>query len=67
MERESVLKRKEGGETQIYLDLSFVQGDRYASICIILHADTYFKCSLLKMISLLHSIVLVSLSKVRCP
>jgi hypothetical protein len=38
----------------IHLDLSFVQGDRYGSICILLHADIQFdQYLLLKMLSFL--------------
>jgi hypothetical protein len=36
----------------IYLDMSFVQGDTYGSICILLHADRQLdQDSLLKMLS----------------
>jgi hypothetical protein len=40
----------------IYLDLSFVQGNRYGSICIFLHTDIYMQLDqhhLLKMLSFL--------------
>jgi hypothetical protein len=49
------------------LDLSFVQGDRYGSICILLHADIQLDHHhLLKMLSFFHCIVLASLSKIKC-
>ena len=52
----------------IHLDLSFVQGDRQRSICILLQADIQFQqCHLLKMLSFYHCIILVSSSKTRCP
>ena len=39
----------------IHLDLNFVQGDRYGSICILLHADIQLdQHHLLKMFSLFH-------------
>jgi hypothetical protein len=52
----------------IPLDLSFMQGDTYGSSCILLHAVIQFdQHHLLKMLSFLYCIFLVSLSKVRCP
>ena len=52
----------------IHLDLSFVQGDKYGSICILLHADIQLdQHHLLKMLSFFHCMVLASLSKYRCP
>ena len=48
----------------IHLDLSFVQGDKYGSICILLHADIQLdQHHLLKMLSFFHCMVLASLSK----
>jgi hypothetical protein len=50
----------------IHLDLSFVQGDRYGPICIVLHADIQLiKHHLLKVISVFHCMVLPSLSKIK--
>ena len=41
------------------LDLSFVQGDKYGSICILLHADIQLdQHHLLKMLSFFHYMVL---------
>jgi hypothetical protein len=49
----------------IHLDLSIVQGDRYGSICILLHTDQH---DLLKMLSFVHHRVLAYfLSKIECP
>ena len=51
----------------IHLNLSFVQGDKYGSICILLHADIQVdQHHLLKMFSLFHCMVLGSLSKIVC-
>ena len=51
----------------IYLDLSFVQGDSYGSICILLHDDFQLNLHYLaKMQSLFHRMFLYSLSKIRC-
>jgi hypothetical protein len=48
------------------LDLSFVQGDQYGSICIFLHVDCQLnKHHLLKMLSFFHWIVLAPLSKIK--
>jgi hypothetical protein len=53
----------------IHLDLSFVQGERYGSICILLNADIQLdQHRLLKMLSFFfHCMVLLFLSKIRCP
>ena len=52
----------------IHLDLSYVQGDKYLSICILLHTDNQFdKQHLLKIISFFHCMFLASLSRIRCP
>jgi hypothetical protein len=52
----------------IYLNLSFVQGDKCESICILIHADHQLVSHhLLKMLSFCHCMVLVSLSKIKCP
>ena len=51
----------------IHLDLSYVQGDKYLSICILLHTDNQFdKQHLLKIISFFHCMFLASLSRIRC-
>ena len=51
----------------IYLDLSFVQGDKYGSICVLLNAEIqWYQHHLLKMLSLFHCIFLASLSKIWC-
>ena len=51
----------------IHLDLSFVQGDKYGSICTFLHADIQLdKDHLLKILSFFHCMVLVSLSPIKC-
>jgi hypothetical protein len=48
----------------IHLDLSFVQGDKYGSMCILLHEDIQLdRHNLLKMLSFFHCMVLTSLSK----
>jgi hypothetical protein len=50
----------------IYLDLSFVQGDKNGSICILLHADLQLdQHHLLKMLSFFHYMFLASLSKIK--
>ena len=50
----------------IYLDLSFGHGERYGSICILLHDDIKLcDCHLLKMLSFFHCIILASLTKIR--
>ena len=51
----------------IHLDLSFVHGDRYGSIFILLHVD-FQLCQhhLLNMLSFYHFVFLASLSKIRC-
>ena len=52
----------------IHLDFSFVQGNKYGSICILLHADIQVdQHHLLKMLSFFHCMVLASLSKIKCP
>jgi hypothetical protein len=50
----------------IHLDLSFLQGDKYGSIRILLH-NTYQLCQhhLLKMLSFSHWMVLAPLSKIK--
>ena len=51
----------------IHLDLSFVHGDRYGSIFILLQIDIQFcQHNLLKMLSFFHCILLAPLSKIRC-
>ena len=50
-----------------HLDLSFVHSNRYVSICILIHADIQLcQHNLLKMLSIIHFIILASLSKIRC-
>ena len=50
----------------IHLDLSFVQGDKNGSICILLHADCELNQNhLLKMLSFFPWMVLVPLSKIK--
>ena len=50
----------------IHLDLSFVHGDRYGSIFILLQVDIHFcQHHLLKMLSYFHYILLAPLSKIR--
>jgi hypothetical protein len=52
----------------IHLDLSFVQGNKYGSICILLHADIQLdQHSLLQVLSFFHYMVLASLSEIKCP
>jgi hypothetical protein len=52
----------------IHFDLSFVQGDRYISICILLHADIQLEQHyLLKTLSFFHCMVSNSLPKLKCP
>ena len=48
----------------IHLDLSFVHGDRYGSIFILLHVD--IQHHLLNTLSFFHLIFFASLSKIRC-
>ena len=51
----------------IHLDLSFVHGNRYGSIFILLHVDIQLcQHHLLNMLSFFHFIFLASLSKIRC-
>ena len=51
----------------IHLDLSFVHGDRYESICILLHVDIQLcQHHFLEMLSFFHCIILFSLLKIRC-
>ena len=53
-------------ESLIHLNLSFVQGDRYGSICILLHADIQLgQHHLLKILSFLNCIVLASLLNIK--
>jgi hypothetical protein len=50
----------------IHLDLSFVQGDKNGSICILLHANCQlYQHHLLKMLSFFHWMVFVPLSKIK--
>ena len=50
----------------IHLDLSFVQGDKYGSMCILLHEDIQLdRHNLLKMLSFFCCLVLASLSKMK--
>jgi hypothetical protein len=50
----------------IHLDLSFVQGDKNGSICILLHANCQLsQHHLLKMLSFFHWMVLAPLSKIK--
>jgi hypothetical protein len=52
----------------IHLDLSFVQGDKNGSICILLHADCELdQHHLLKMMSFFYCMVLYSLWKIKWP
>ena len=51
----------------IQLDMSFVHGDRYGSIFMLLQVDIQLcQNHLLKMLSFFHCIILASLSKIRC-
>ena len=51
----------------IHLDQSFVQGNKYGSNCILLHADCQLdQRHLLKMLSFFHCLVLATLSKIKC-
>ena len=51
----------------IHLDLSFVHGDRYGSIFILLHVDIQLcQHHLLNMLSFFHLIFFASLSKIKC-
>ena len=51
----------------IHLDLSFVHGDRYGSIFILLEVDIQLcQHHLLKMFSFFHCVLLAPLSKIRC-
>ena len=55
-------------EILIYLNLSFVQGEKYGSIRILLHADIQLNDHhLLKMLSFFHCIILAILFKIGCP
>ena len=48
--------------------LSFVEADRYGSICTLLHVDNQLdQHHLLKTLSFFHCVVLVILSKNKCP
>jgi hypothetical protein len=50
----------------IHLDMSFVQGDRNESICILLHVGNQLnQHHLLKMLPFFHWIVLAPLSKIK--
>ena len=52
----------------VLLYLSYVEDDRYRSICSLLYADNqFYKHHLLKILYLFHLIFLSSLSKTRCP
>jgi hypothetical protein len=52
----------------VYLDLSFVQGNRHGSVCNFLHADIQLvQQQLSKMLSHFHCMVLASLSKIKYP
>ena len=52
----------------IHLDLSFEQGDKNGSVCILLHADFQLNHHhLLKMLSFFHWMVLAPLSKIKRP
>jgi hypothetical protein len=52
----------------IHLDLSFVQGDKYGSIYVLLHTDSQLdQHYLLTMLSFFHCIFLASLSKIKWP
>ena len=52
----------------INLDLSFVQGDKYGDICILLHADLQLdQYRFFKVLSFSHCMVLDFLSKIKCP
>jgi hypothetical protein len=54
--------------TSIHLDLSFVQGDKYGSICIPLHSDLQLsQHHLMKMFSLSHSVVWLLFKKSTMP
>jgi len=51
----------------IHLDLSFVHGEKYGSIFIVLHTDIQLdQHHLLKMFSFFHCVFLASLSKMKC-
>ena len=52
----------------IYLDLSFLQGDKNGSICILLHADHQLnQHNLLKILPFFHWMVLAPLSNIKWP
>jgi hypothetical protein len=42
----------------LHLDLSFVQGDKYGSICMLLHTDIQLDQHLLKILLFFHCMVL---------
>ena len=51
-----------------HLGLSFVQGDRLISICIILHVNRpLYHHHLLMILAFIHCLILTSLLKIRCP
>jgi hypothetical protein len=51
----------------IHLDFMLAQGDKYGSICILLHANIQLdQHHLLKMLSLFHCVVLAYLQKIKC-
>jgi hypothetical protein len=51
----------------IYLDMNFMQGDGYRSICTLLHVNSQLdQYHLLKMLSFFYCIILASLSKIKC-
>ncbi|KAL6031539.1 hypothetical protein STEG23_003172, partial [Scotinomys teguina] len=55
---------QEGKGSLTQLDLSFVQDDKYGSICILPHADIHFdRGLLLRMFSLFPCVFLVSYNK----
>ena len=50
-----------------HLELSFIHGDRYESICLLLHVDIQLcQYQFLKILCFFHFIILASLSKIRC-
>jgi hypothetical protein len=52
----------------MHLDLSFVQGDKYKSVCILLHTDHQLdQHHLLKYFFIFHFMILDCLSKIKHP
>jgi hypothetical protein len=50
-----------------HLQLNFVQGDKYRSICILLHVDLLLdQHHLFMMVSFIQCMILASLSKIKC-